>query len=52
LKSEFENWALTKLLAIQSLIADQVDPKVFSEVLGLMFGQKEEKTAEEVEEEK
>jgi hypothetical protein len=52
LKSEFENWALTKLLAIQSLIADQVDPKVFSEVLGLMFGQKEERTAEEVEEEK
>lgn len=42
LKGEFSRWALTKLLPIEVMIADQIDPRVYGEVAALMMGQREE----------
>lgn len=41
LKGEFERWAVTKLLPIETVIAEQIDPRVYGEVAALMMGQKE-----------
>ena len=42
LKGEFSRWALIQLLPIQTKIADQIDPRVYSEVAALMMGRREE----------
>jgi hypothetical protein len=46
LQGEFTTWALKQLLQIQSILSDEIDPKVWSEALG-QKGEPEEKASDE-----
>ena len=46
LQGEFSTWALKQLLEIQSILSDEIDPKVWSEALG-QKGEPEEKASNE-----
>ena len=46
LRTEFENWAISQLLTVQNCIAEQINPRIFSEVYRSMTGRTEEVEAE------
>ena len=47
LRGEFENWAIAQLRPIQALVAEEVDPEVYKDVVQLLMkqGRKEEEGA-------
>lgn len=48
LRGEFENWATAKLRPIQALVAEEIDPEIYKDVVQLLMkqGRKEEEEAE------